>query len=149
MFFPAFSRMRDDRERIADVWIRATRLVGAVSIPALVGLVIVAPEFVEVVLGPRWSEATPVIRILAVVGIVQSLQTLSVEVMQALGSGGTPLRMTMLWAAATLGAVGLGYRWGIVGVASCYAVVTLLIEPLRAYQTTRELGVPFRGSCMR
>ena len=144
VFFPAFSRMRDDRERIADVWIRATRLIGAVSIPALVGLVIVAPEFVEVVLGSRWSEATPVIRILAVVGIVQSLQTLSVEVMQALGRVGLLFRMTMLWAAATLGAVGLGYRWGIVGVASCYAAVTLLIEPLRAYQTTRELGVPFR-----
>ncbi len=45
--------MSDDRERMADIWIRATRLVGAISVPALVGLVIVAPDFVDVVLGQR------------------------------------------------------------------------------------------------
>ena len=56
VFFPAFSRMSDDRERMADIWIRATRLVGAISIPALVGLVIVAPEFVDLVLGQRWRK---------------------------------------------------------------------------------------------
>jgi hypothetical protein len=37
VFFPAFSQMNDDRERMADIWIRATRLVGVISIPALVG----------------------------------------------------------------------------------------------------------------
>ena len=47
--------MSDDRERMADVWIRATRLVGAISVPALVGLVIVAPDFVQVVLGREWE----------------------------------------------------------------------------------------------
>ena len=142
VFFPAFARMHDDRGRIADVWIRATRLIGAVSIPALVGLAIVAPEFVHVVLGPSWSDATPVIRILAIVGIIQSLQTLNVEVMQALGRVALLFRMTILWASSALGAVVLGYRWGIVGVAVCYMLVTLSIEPWRAYQTTREVGIP-------
>ena len=85
VFFPAFSQMNDDRERMADIWIRATRLVGVISIPALVGLVIVAPDFVQVVLGSRWSDATAVIQILAVVGIVQSLHTLNGEVLMALG----------------------------------------------------------------
>ena len=143
VFFPAFSRMRDDRERIANVWIRATRLVGSVSIPALVGLVVVAPDFVHVVLGPRWTEATPVIQILAVVGIVLSLGTLNTEVLQALGKVGALLRLTLLWAVATLGAVVLGLRWGIVGVAACYTAVTLVVEPLRALITTRALRISF------
>ena len=63
VFFPAFSRMDGDREGIADIWIRASRLVGAFAIPALTGLVIVAPDFVQVVLGSKWSSATPVIQI--------------------------------------------------------------------------------------
>ena len=84
VFFPAFSQMKDDRERLADVWIRATRMVGLVSIPSLIGLAIVAPDFVQVVLGPRWAEAIPVIQILALVGVIQSLQTLSGEVLLAL-----------------------------------------------------------------
>lgn len=144
VFFPAFSRMSDDRERMADVWIRATRLVGVVSIPSLVGLVIVAPDFVHVVLGPRWSRATPVIQILAWVGLIQSLQTLSGEVLLALNRAGTLLRFTMLWFVGSVGAFVLGLHWGILGVATSYAVATALIEPVRTYVTTRALGIPVR-----
>ena len=143
VFFPAFSRISDDRERMADIWIRATRLVGAFSIPALVGLIIVAPEFVEVVLGPKWTEATTVIRILAVVGIVQSLHTLNGEVLMALGRAGTLLRYTALWTFATLTAVAIGLQWGLVGVAIAYTIAIAIVEPLRAYVTTRALGIPF------
>jgi O-antigen/teichoic acid export membrane protein len=143
VFFPAFSRMSDDGERMADVWIRATRLVAVISVPSLVGLAIVAPDFVQVVLGQRWEEATPVIQILAVVGIIQSLQTLCGEVLLALNRAGTLLRFTMLWFAASVAAFALGVQWGILGVAACYAVATALIEPLRTYLTTRALGIPF------
>lgn len=142
VFFPAFSRISDDRERMADIWIRATRLIGAISIPALVGLIIVAPDFVQVVLGSKWEDATPVIQILAVVGIVQSLHTLNAEVLLALNKAGTLLRYTILWVAATTAAVVIGVQWGIVGVAACYAIATMLVEPIRAYVTTHALGIP-------
>ena len=50
VFFPAFSELSEDGDRMADIWIRATRLIGMISVPALVGLAVVAPDFVEVVL---------------------------------------------------------------------------------------------------
>lgn len=142
VFFPAFSRISDDRERMADIWIRATRLVGAISIPSLVGLVIVAPDFVQVVLGAKWTQVTQVIQILAIVGIIQSLHTLNGEVLQALDKTGILLRFTTLWSIVSIGAVATGLHWGIVGVAICYAIGTMVIEPLRAYLTTRALGIP-------
>jgi O-antigen/teichoic acid export membrane protein len=144
VFFPAFSRMTDDRERLAEVWIRAARLVGLLAIPSLVGLAIVAPDFVDVVLGRQWSDATVVIQILAVVGIVQAVQTLNGEVLLALNRAGTLLHFTLLWFVATTGAVALGLQWGIVGVAACYASATVLVEPVGAYLTTRALGIPLR-----
>jgi O-antigen/teichoic acid export membrane protein len=113
-----------------------------ISIPALVGLVVVAPDFVQVVLGSRWSDATTVIQVLAVVGIVQSLHTLNGEVLMALGKAGTLLRYTMLWTAGSIAAVVIGLQGDIVSVAVCYAIATLLMEPLRAWVTTRALGIP-------
>jgi O-antigen/teichoic acid export membrane protein len=145
VFFPAFSRMSDERERMADVWIRATRLVGLISVPALVGLVVVAPDFVQIVLGPRWSQVTPVIQILAGVGIIQSLQTLTGEVLLALGRARWLMWFTMLWFVGSVGAFALGLRWGINGVAACYMVATVLIEPVRTYLATHALGIsPWR-----
>ena len=142
VFFPAFSQMSDDKERMASVWIRATRLVGLISIPALIGLVVVAPDFVEVVLGPRWRDATPLIQILAIAGLIQSLQTLSGEVLLALGRASTLLRFTMLWFVTNLGAFVLGLQWGIKGVAACSVAATILIEPVRTQMTARALGIP-------
>jgi O-antigen/teichoic acid export membrane protein len=144
VFFPAFSRMQHDRERMADVWIRATRIVGLISIPALAGLAVVAPDFVDVVLGSKWHNAIPVIQILALVGIIQSLQTLNGEVLQALNRTGTLLRFTMLSFAGSVAAFALGVQWGIIGVAACYLASNILIEPLRTYLTTRALGIPVR-----
>jgi O-antigen/teichoic acid export membrane protein len=144
VFFPAFSRINEDRERMADIWIRATRLVGALSIPALVGLAIVASDFVEVVLGPEWEDAATIIQILTVVGIIQSLHTLNGEVLLALGQAGTLLKYTALWSAVTIAAVAIGLEWGITGVASAYAISIVLVEPLRAWITTRALGIPLQ-----
>jgi O-antigen/teichoic acid export membrane protein len=141
LFFPAFSQQIDDRERMADIWIRTTRLVGLISIPSLVGLAVVAPDFVEVVLGPRWSVATPVIQILAVVGLIQSLQTLSGEVLLALGRANWLFRFTMVWFTASVSSFVLGLHWGIVGVAVSLSTATLLIEPLRTYLAARALGI--------
>jgi len=144
VFFPAFAMMSDDRERMTDVWIRATRLVGVISIPALVGLAVVAPDFVEVVLGPKWSDAIPVIQILALVGLIQSLQTLCGEVLLALGRANWLLRFTMLWFVASLASFVIGVQWGVIGVAACYAIATLLVEPVRTYITARALQTPVR-----
>ena len=51
-------------------WLRVNKLVGAVSIPALAGLVAVAPDFIPVVLGSKWESAVRVIQILAWVGLL-------------------------------------------------------------------------------
>jgi O-antigen/teichoic acid export membrane protein len=144
VLFPAFSQMQQQPARLADAWIRVSRLVGAVSMPALVGLIVVAPDFVTVVLGERWSDATPVLQILALVGLIQSLQALNGEVLLARGRAGTLLRFTVLWFAASLVAFVIGLQWGIVGVAACYAVACAIVEPVNALLTARSVATPLR-----
>jgi O-antigen/teichoic acid export membrane protein len=141
VLFPAFARMQDDPERLASAWIKVSRLVGAISIPALVGLIVVAPDFVAVVLGDRWLEATTVIQILAWVGLLQSLQAVNGEVLLALDRSGTLFRFTILWFLGNVAALVVGLRWGIVGVAAGLAVVATIIEPINAYVTARALGI--------
>lgn len=143
VFFPAFARLTDERERVADLWVRATRLVAFVAMPSLVGLAIVAEEFVGVVLGGRWALVATLVQILAVVGIVQSLQTLNGEVLLALDRAATLLRFTLLWFVATVAAVAVGLAWGIEAVVAAYAAAVLAIEPIRTLVTTRALGIPF------
>lgn len=142
---PAFARMQDEPDRVGDAWVRVVRLVGALSVPSLLGLMVVAPEFVAVVLGDKWSAAVPLIQILAWVGIVQSLQSISTDVLQARGRADTIFRFSVLFTGAhTLGFV-VGLEWGVVGVAAAYAISSTLVEPVYTVLTARSIGMsPWR-----
>jgi O-antigen/teichoic acid export membrane protein len=141
VLFPAFSRMQDQPERIAALWIRATRLVGAISIPALCGLVVVAPDFVPVVFGHRWDDAVPLIQILAWVGLLQSLQTLNTEILQARDRTSTIFRFSIVFFVAHLTAFAVGLHWGVEGVAVAYAISSTLVEPVFTWLTARAVGI--------
>jgi O-antigen/teichoic acid export membrane protein len=141
VLFPAFSRMQDEPRRIADAWIRATRIVGAVAMPALAGLAVVAPDFVRVVLGPKWSSATPVLQILVWVGLLQALQTLNAGILIALDRTRVLFRFSLAFFFAHLAAFVVGVQFGIVGVAVGYAVSSTLVEPILSWITARVLGV--------
>jgi O-antigen/teichoic acid export membrane protein len=141
VFSPAFSRIQDEPERIAAMWARVTRLMAAVSVPALAGLVVVAPDFVPVVLGDHWADAVPVVQILAWVGIVQALQTLNSDILMARDRTRTMFRFSIVVTAGHLIAFSLGLQWGVVAVAAAYAISTTLIEPYQTVLAARALGV--------
>jgi O-antigen/teichoic acid export membrane protein len=141
VLFPAFSRIQDDPRRIADAWIRVTRLVAALALPALVGLAIVAPDFVHIVLGRRWAGVTPVLQILVWVGLLQSLQTLNSGILIALDRTQLLFRYSLVFFAAHLVAFLVGVQFGIIGVAAGYAISSTLVEPVFSWLTSRALGI--------
>jgi O-antigen/teichoic acid export membrane protein len=141
---PAFSRMQEEPERIAAAWARVTRLIGAIVIPSLVGLIVVAPDFVPVVLGEQWHAAVPIVQILAWVGILQALQTPNVDILMARDRTSTLFRYSVGFTVAHITAFVIGLHWGVKGVAVAYAISSTLVEPVLTYLTARALGVsPF------
>lgn len=140
VLYPVFTRLRDDRERLAHVWLRAVRLLTAVAAPAMLGLVVCAPDLVAVVFGRRWHEAAPVMQILAWVGALYVVQGLNSVLLQALGRTRLLLRYALCSFAAGLGSFVLGLRWGIVGVAACFALVLTAIGPAYMLLTARAVG---------
>jgi polysaccharide transporter, PST family len=141
VFSPAFSRIQDEPERIAAAWARVGRLLAAVSVPALCGLVVVAPDFVPLVLGRQWTGAVPVVQVLAWVGLVQALQAINMDILLARGRSRTMFRFALVMTSCHLVAFAVGLHWGVVGVAVGYAISTTLIEPAQTWLAARSLGV--------
>lgn len=139
--FPAFSRMQADRRAVGEGWLRATSMVTFVVAPAMLGMMAVAPLFVEVVLGDHWMAAAPVVQALSWVTILSSLQQLGlVTVLLALDRSGMSLVLTLAMTAANVAAFVAGLPWGIVGVAIAYAVVVTLVAPISLLIVTHVAG---------
>jgi O-antigen/teichoic acid export membrane protein len=143
VFFPAFSKLRD-REPIADMWLRAERVLAFVAVPAMLGLVIVAPDLVRVVFGYRWRHAAPVMQLLAVVALTQTLTALNDGIFQALGETRTQFRFRAVLSVVTLAAFAGGLPWGITGASAGYLIASLVLQPVYVWLTVRLLRVPAR-----
>jgi O-antigen/teichoic acid export membrane protein len=141
VFAPAFARMQDDPERIAETWARLTRMVASIAIPSLMGLVVVAPDFVSVVLGDEWVQVAPIVQLLAWVGMIQALQAINIDILQARNRTSTILRYSIGFCIAHVVGFAIGVQWGVIGVAAAYAVTSLLVEPVLTVLTARALAV--------
>ena len=141
VLFPALSRIQDDVPRLAAAWLRGTRIIAAVAMPCLLGLLILSQEFVDVVLGHKWDSATRVIQILTWVGILHSLQQLNPTLLQARDRTGTLVRYSLVEFVASATAFVLGLHWGIVGVATAYAIAITFVDPFYAWLSARTVGL--------
>jgi O-antigen/teichoic acid export membrane protein len=144
VFYAAFARLQNEPLRLGDVWLRVNRMTSALLIPTFLGLVVVAPDFVPVVLGGRWHAAIPVLQLLSIGGIAQSLQVFNGPVYQAYGKPGLFLRFMLFSTSVTFGGFVVGLHWGVVGVAASFAFARWTVLAGNMWLLCRTLGLKLR-----
>ena len=142
VLFPAFALISADPRRTGAAWLRGNRIVAAISVPAFVGLAVVAPDFVPVVLGHRWHKAIPVLQLLCIAGLSQSLQSLNHSMLQALDRAGALLAFMIFSATLTVSSFAIGLHWGVVGVAAGFAAARTTVLPVFTTIVARAAQTP-------
>ncbi|WP_068636897.1 lipopolysaccharide biosynthesis protein [Thauera butanivorans] len=66
--FPGFSKLVDDRPALQRAYVASQGAVIAVTLPAAVGVILLAEQIVQILLGPGWDAAVPLIQILGLYG---------------------------------------------------------------------------------
>ena len=122
VLFPALTRLRDDRPRMARAWLRAVSVTGLITAPIAIGMAVAAPAVVEVLFGPRWLGMVTVLQLLAVSALPQTLTSTVAGLLRATGATDELFRLGLVVAGLSLVAMLVGLPWGTVGVATALAV---------------------------
>ncbi len=85
VLFPAFARVQDDRARVSSGLRRVVLATSLIAYPALVGLALVARDFVLVLFGERWLPMTVPLQVMCVAGVVHAVDPFLVSMLTALG----------------------------------------------------------------
>ena len=142
VIYAAFARMRDDPQRVAEVWLNGLMLVGGVVLPVLVLLIALAPDLIPLAFGPQWIPAVSVVQILAVFFMSRALQMWNTSVMDAAGKPHVGMVLNALVLIALPPSIWLGSMFGLTGVAVAYSLAALVFGEIPSFVlTTRELGV--------
>jgi O-antigen/teichoic acid export membrane protein len=115
---PLFARVQTDDARLRAGFLDSIRAVAIVLFPVYMGMIVLAAPLVEVVLGPAWQPAAPVLQLLAVLGFFYSLGNPIGALLVAKGRVEIGLMLNLWLVAVYAAAVFVGARWGVQGVAA-------------------------------
>jgi PST family polysaccharide transporter len=125
-------------------YVAIASLIWAISLPISLGTVALAPEVVALLLGPQWTLAVPVLRLMAI-GMAFSVMVANTHyVYWALGLSRitATLSVTSAVAIIPLSIVG-SLLAGYVGVAWAFALQSALIAPINFFLLKRHAGISF------
>jgi polysaccharide transporter, PST family len=100
---PGFAKVQHDAHRLAAAYLKVLGTVSAVTLPAGIGLALVAKEVVLVVMGAQWAGAVPLLVLLAISGAVRTGGSLSTSLFLGAGRPGMAAAFSWLNAGLLLG----------------------------------------------
>jgi PST family polysaccharide transporter len=118
VLFPIMSRLQNDRDRLRSTYLTGAAVLGLISAPLGAVLVVLAPEFILVVLGPKWIPATVPFQILTAGIMLRNVYLMAYCLDGALGAMRRRTVRDGIYALAVLAGSLIGTRFGIVGVAT-------------------------------
>ncbi len=143
VLFPVIAQIQTERARVAGAYRRCVAAVALVSLPLTSLALILAPEIVGTLLGPRWNDVTAPFQILVLGTVFRTSYKISDSLTRALGAVYRRAWRQWTYAALVIGGGSIGRHWGLSGVA--WAVLFALFANfcLTAHLGTRLLAMPW------
>jgi PST family polysaccharide transporter len=104
------------------------RNISIITFPALAGLLILAPEFIEVVFSEKWKGVIIPMQIMCVAGMLKSVGTTVGSIFYAKGRPGLELKLDIVSILTLVPLLLLGVKHGIIGVSIGVVVHSLMMR---------------------
>ena len=142
--FSAYARIRHDERAVAQAFVRSVRIIFVVAMPFYLGLAATAEPLVLAVLGEKWREAVPVVRLLALAMPFMTMQVLYAPACDARGHPGIGVRNGAAGAVVLGVAFLVGVRWGVTGMGWAWIAAYPLYLAISTWRSLPVIGARVR-----
>ncbi|HEP0609369.1 TPA: oligosaccharide flippase family protein, partial [Raoultella ornithinolytica] len=127
MALPLFSQVQDDNQKLRNIFARTTKLFNVISMPAFFGMAITCSEWVPVILGNSWSNAIPVIQIIAVMYAIMYSRMFVGTAMKAVGQSKRFMILSAISAVLSIVTVLITRNMSLIDTMIYWAVVRVAV----------------------
>jgi O-antigen/teichoic acid export membrane protein len=122
---PVFAKTDQDIARQRNIFRKLLRFTAFVSFPLMLGLALVAKEFIVILLGEKWVESARLLQLLCVMGAFYPVSNLFSNLLVARGHSATYMWCNIGLCAAQLCAVIVSAAYGIERMIEVYVAITI------------------------
>jgi PST family polysaccharide transporter len=123
VLFPAYAKIKGDLKRLKEGFLKSYELLVELLVPASLGLYLVSDDLVIVILGDKWLQMIPILKLLAITAMVRGLSVSGSGLVLGLGRPKYSFIAEMVRALALLiFLLILPFKYGVQGV-----IVSLLL----------------------
>ena len=139
-----FSAIQTDKSELRRYLLRLTEILSFVTVPASIGLALVADYVVLALLGPKWTGVVAPLRLLGLFVATRSLTTFLPNLLTAVGDSAFVM-WAMVGSAITMPiAFLIGSHWGTTGIAAAWLVAYPMIIAPVYYRTFQKTGMTLK-----
>jgi PST family polysaccharide transporter len=145
VLFPTLSQLQDDLGRFRSIYLEAVSAIAMVTFPMMLGLLAISHDFIVIVFGEKWLPMELVLKIFCVIGLLQSVGTTVGTIYMSTGKTALGFYVTLTFTPFIILAFLVGLYWGIEGVATAYACVSVLLFYVSLFLSFRVVGISFNS----
>ncbi len=139
---PVMAHAAGDTGRQKAIFRKLTRFAAFVAFPALLGLGLIAPEFINLV-NPEFAPSVPILRLYCLYFIATVVQTLFNQAAMACRRSDRYLTFTLINAAMQIATAFVTFRFGLVTMAASVTVVNYLAVVVWFFLLKDIIGIKF------
>lgn len=145
VMFPAFASVRDDRPRLADLFLRSLRLTWLLALPTCLWIAALVEPFTRALLGERWLPIVPITHALALFGLMRAVGASAGALQLAIGRPDLRAKLQLAQLVLFAGTIYPLYLiFGVLGVALSVTLYGVL-SVYAAWLCLRLCGLPLRA----
>jgi O-antigen/teichoic acid export membrane protein len=118
VLFPTMSRVQGEPERLRRIFLRGLSAVTLLALPGSMLAMVLAPELIDLVLGPRWGAVTGPFQVLALGFFFRTGYRISDSLAYATGAVYRRAWRQAVYAVCVAAGAWIGHGWGLTGVAA-------------------------------
>ncbi len=140
VLFPSYSKIQEDRQRLSSAYARSLRLVSLAILPISTGMMVLAPEFIGILLGQKWLPMVLSLQILSMMCMIRAISSTTSPLFLSMGHPDFDFRAGLLVTCIAVAGMFGFQSWGIEGVAFAFLVAQSVGFVYNVYQVRTLLG---------
>ncbi|AMJ86439.1 lipopolysaccharide biosynthesis protein [Alteromonas sp. Mac1] len=143
VMFPVMSKMQNDRQKVASVYLKVVRSISFITFPLMLGLMVVAEEFVVLVYGEAWRDMGVYLSFFCIIGLIMSIATITGSIYLALGMSKLQFKINIINQPLQIIGFLIGIQYGIQGLFVGYFTAYLLSAIITWWNVFKILQITF------